>query len=261
LDRKAVQVDIHKLGFFPDTLDRFLGLMAGVGGKKNFGIVLVCGPTGSGKSTTLYASLNHINRPDIKILTAENPVEYNLDGIVQIQVNPDLKLGEDKVFDFATALRSFLRLDPDVIMVGEIRDKETAHIAMEAAMTGHLVFSTIHTNDAVSTVTRLGGHGHPGLHGGQHAEVRFGATALSTDFARTAKPRAPPRLKKWKSLKPTKWLCLRGRRFIRGRGAERATALGLKDGWGSTNCWSLTTLFGEHVKRDDRRFHPRRGRR
>jgi type IV pilus assembly protein PilB len=161
LDRKAVQVDIHKLGFFPDTLDRFLGLMAGVGGKKNFGIVLVCGPTGSGKSTTLYASLNHINRPDIKILTAENPVEYNLDGIVQIQVNPDLKLGEDKVFDFATALRSFLRLDPDVIMVGEIRDKETAHIAMEAAMTGHLVFSTIHTNDAVSTVTRLVDMGIP----------------------------------------------------------------------------------------------------
>jgi type IV pilus assembly protein PilB len=161
LDRKAVQVDIHKLGFFPETLSRFLGLMAGVGGKKNFGIVLVCGPTGSGKSTTLYASLNHINRPDIKILTAENPVEYNLDGIVQVQVNPDLKLGEDKCFDFATALRSFLRLDPDVIMVGEIRDKETAHIAMEAAMTGHLVFSTIHTNDAASTVTRLVDMGIP----------------------------------------------------------------------------------------------------
>ncbi|MBL8022700.1 MAG: Flp pilus assembly complex ATPase component TadA [Elusimicrobia bacterium] len=161
LDRKAVQVDIKKLGFFPDTLDRFLALMAGVGGKKNFGIVLVCGPTGSGKSTTLYAALNHINRPDIKILTAENPVEYNLDGIVQVQVNPDLKLGEDKCFDFATALRSFLRLDPDVIMVGEIRDQETAHIAMEAAMTGHLVFSTIHTNDASSTVTRLVDMGIP----------------------------------------------------------------------------------------------------
>ncbi|MBL0058455.1 MAG: Flp pilus assembly complex ATPase component TadA [Elusimicrobia bacterium] len=161
LDRKAVQVDIKRLGFFPDTLDRFLALMAGVGGKKNFGIVLVCGPTGSGKSTTLYASLNHINRPDIKILTAENPVEYNLDGIVQVQVNPDLKLGEDKCFDFATALRSFLRLDPDVIMVGEIRDQETAHIAMEAAMTGHLVFSTIHTNDAPSTLTRLVDMGIP----------------------------------------------------------------------------------------------------
>ncbi len=163
LDRKAVQVDINRLGFFPDTLGRFLGLLKGVGGKKNFGIVLVCGPTGSGKSTTLYAALNHINRPDIKILTAENPVEYNLDGIVQVQVNPDLKLGEDKCFDFSLALRSFLRLDPDVIMVGEIRDQETAHIAMEAAMTGHLVFSTIHTNDAPSTLSRLVDMGIPGF--------------------------------------------------------------------------------------------------
>jgi type IV pilus assembly protein PilB len=161
LDRKSVQVDIHKLGFLPDTLDKFLGLLRGVGGKKNFGLVVVCGPTGSGKSTTLYAALNHINRPDIKILTAENPVEYNLDGIVQVQVNPDLKMGEDKCFDFSTALRSFLRLDPDVIMVGEIRDQETAHIAMEAAMTGHLVFSTIHTNDAPSTVSRLTEMGIP----------------------------------------------------------------------------------------------------
>ncbi|HOW28163.1 MAG TPA: ATPase, T2SS/T4P/T4SS family [Elusimicrobiota bacterium] len=155
LDRKAVQVDIKALGFMPDTLDKFLGLLQGIGGKKNYGLALVCGPTGSGKSTTLYAALNHINRPDLKILTAENPVEYNLDGIVQVQVNPDLKLGEDKCFDFATALRSFLRLDPDVIMVGEIRDQETAHIAMEAAMTGHLVFSTIHTNDAPSSISRL----------------------------------------------------------------------------------------------------------
>jgi type IV pilus assembly protein PilB len=161
LDRKAVQVDIQRLGFLPDTLNGFLGLLKGVGGKKNFGLCLVCGPTGSGKSTTLYAALNHINRPDIKILTAENPVEYNLDGIVQVQVNPDLKLGEDKCFDFATALRSFLRLDPDVIMVGEIRDQETAHIAMEAAMTGHLVFSTIHTNDAPSSISRITDMGVP----------------------------------------------------------------------------------------------------
>ena len=161
LDRKSVQVDIMKMGFLEDTLNKFLALLKGIGGKKNFGLILVCGPTGSGKSTTLYAALNHINRPDIKILTAENPVEYNLDGIVQVPVNPDLKLGEGKKFDFATALRSFLRLDPDVIMVGEIRDEETAHIAMEAAMTGHLVFSTIHTNDAASTISRLTDMGIP----------------------------------------------------------------------------------------------------
>ena len=161
LDRKSVQVDIMKMGFLTDTLERLLGLLKGIGGKKNFGLIVVCGPTGSGKSTTLYAALNHVNRPDIKILTAENPVEYNLDGIVQVPVNPDLKLGENKKFDFATALRSFLRLDPDVIMVGEIRDEETAHIAMEAAMTGHLVFSTIHTNDASSTISRLTDMGLP----------------------------------------------------------------------------------------------------
>ena len=161
LDRKSVQVDILKMGFLPDTLDKFLSLLKGIGGKKNFGLILICGPTGSGKSTTLYAALNHVNRPDIKILTAENPVEYNLDGIVQVPVNPDVKLGGDKKFNFAAALRSFLRLDPDVIMVGEIRDEETAHIAMEAAMTGHLVFSTIHTNDASSTVSRLTDMGLP----------------------------------------------------------------------------------------------------
>ncbi|PKN01633.1 MAG: hypothetical protein CVU77_03765 [Elusimicrobia bacterium HGW-Elusimicrobia-1] len=144
LDRSSVQVDLVKLGFLPDTFERFKNLLA-----KPYGLILVCGPTGSGKSTTLYAALNSINEPDTKILTAENPVEYNLDGIIQVNVIQDIG------FDFSAALRAFLRQDPDVIMVGEIRDKETAQIAMEAAMTGHLVFSTIHTNDAPSAVARL----------------------------------------------------------------------------------------------------------
>ncbi|OGS12238.1 MAG: hypothetical protein A2234_10610 [Elusimicrobia bacterium RIFOXYA2_FULL_58_8] len=161
LDRASVRVDIKIMGFLPDTEAKLLSQFAGIGGKKNFGLVLVCGPTGSGKSTTLYACLNHVNRPDIKIITAENPVEYNIDGIVQVPVNPDVKLGGDKKFDFASALRSFMRLDPDVIMVGEIRDEETAHIALEAAMTGHLVFSTIHTNDAPSALERLTQMGLP----------------------------------------------------------------------------------------------------
>ncbi|OIO08033.1 MAG: hypothetical protein AUJ52_09045 [Elusimicrobia bacterium CG1_02_63_36] len=161
LDRRSIQVDINVMGFMEDTKRNLLGLLEGIGGKKNFGLIVVCGPTGSGKSTTLYSCLNYVNRPDIKILTAENPVEYNLDGIVQVPVNPDLKLGEGKKFDFASALRSFLRLDPDVIMVGEIRDGETAHIAMEAAMTGHLVFSTIHTNDSLSTLSRVAEMGVP----------------------------------------------------------------------------------------------------
>ena len=161
LDRSSVRVDIKIMGFLPDTEVKLLQQFAGIGGKKNFGLVLVCGPTGSGKSTTLYACLNHVNRPDIKIITAENPVEYNIDGIVQVPVNPDVALGGGKKFDFASALRSFMRLDPDVIMVGEIRDEETAHIALEAAMTGHLVFSTIHTNDAPSALERLTQMGLP----------------------------------------------------------------------------------------------------
>jgi type IV pilus assembly protein PilB len=150
LDRTSVQVEMSKMGFLPDTLERFKEVL-----QRPYGLILVCGPTGSGKSTTLYAALNSINTPDMKILTAENPVEYTLPGIVQVNVNQEIG------FDFASALRSFLRQDPDIVMVGEIRDKETAQIAMEAAMTGHLVFSTIHTNDAPSAVARLHEMGVP----------------------------------------------------------------------------------------------------
>jgi len=150
LDRASVRVDLNKLGFHPDLLAKFKQVLA-----KPYGLLLVCGPTGSGKSTTLYAALNAINTPDTKILTAENPVEYNLAGIIQTNINTDIG------FTFAEALRAFLRQDPDIIMVGEIRDKETAQIAMEAAMTGHFVFSTIHTNDAPSAVARLHEMGVP----------------------------------------------------------------------------------------------------
>jgi type II secretory ATPase GspE/PulE/Tfp pilus assembly ATPase PilB-like protein len=117
--------------------------------KKPHGIVLVTGPTGSGKTTTLYACLNEINNPTRKIITLEDPVEYEVDGITQIQINPKIE------FTFAAGLRSVLRHDPDIIMVGEIRDIETAEIAIRTALTGHMVFSTLHTNDAASGVTRL----------------------------------------------------------------------------------------------------------
>ena len=112
-------------------------------------IIVICGPTGSGKTTTLYSALSTINSPDINIMTAEDPVEYNLQNINQVQINPDADL------TFANALRAFLRQDPDVIMVGEIRDQETAEIAIKAALTGHLVISTLHTNDAPTTISRL----------------------------------------------------------------------------------------------------------
>ncbi len=112
-------------------------------------MILITGPTGSGKTTTIYSALNELNQPDVNVSTAEDPVEYNLDGINQVQVQPQIG------FTFAEALRSFLRQDPEVVMVGEIRDLETAEVAFKAASTGHLVVSTLHTNDAASTVSRL----------------------------------------------------------------------------------------------------------
>jgi len=144
LHKTAVLLDLTDLGFAP----REYAIMDELIRRPN-GIILVTGPTGSGKTTTLYAALNRINRPDVNILTAEDPVEYEIGGIHQIHVQPKIGL------TFASALRSFLRQDPDVIMVGEIRDRETAEIAIHASLTGHLVLSTIHTNDASSAVTRL----------------------------------------------------------------------------------------------------------
>jgi len=117
--------------------------------KTTAGVVLLTGPTGSGKTTTLYTFLNALNNDDVKIITLEDPVEYQLEGINQVQVNSDIG------FDFASGLRSIVRQDPDIIMLGEIRDKETAQIALQSALTGHLVFSTVHTNDAASAYTRL----------------------------------------------------------------------------------------------------------
>ncbi len=157
LDRASIMVSLSKLGFLPDTMEQLRTALA-----KPYGIILVCGPTGSGKSTTLYSSLNYLLQESKKtgdgkekpvspkkILTAENPVEYDLEEVVQLNINPEINL------TFAEAMRAFLRQDPDIIMVGEIRDRETAQIAMEAALTGHLVISTIHTNDAPSAVSRL----------------------------------------------------------------------------------------------------------
>jgi type IV pilus assembly protein PilB len=144
LDRSNVQLSLDKIGLRADELENVRELI-----QKPNGIVIVTGPTGSGKTTTLYAALNELNQPDVKILTAEDPVEYDIDGLIQCQVNTDQEL------TFARLLRSFLRQDPDIILVGEIRDLETAQIAVQASLTGHLVFSTLHTNDAPSSILRL----------------------------------------------------------------------------------------------------------
>jgi len=144
LEKTGKLLSITEIGFSQEALDEMMRLI-----KIPYGIILVTGPTGSGKTTTLYAALNFINSPDKNILTIEDPIEYQLDGIGQMQVNPKINLS------FAGGLRSMVRQDPDVILVGEIRDLETAEIAIQAALTGHLVFSTLHTNDAASAVTRL----------------------------------------------------------------------------------------------------------
>ncbi len=144
LDKSNLMLDMTKLGFEPKQLADFEKAI-----QSPYGMVLVTGPTGSGKTTTLYSALDLLNKPDINIMTAEDPVEFNIRGINQVQMRESIGL------NFAAALRSFLRQDPDIIMVGEIRDYETAEIAVKAALTGHLVLSTLHTNDAPSTINRL----------------------------------------------------------------------------------------------------------
>ncbi|HID97480.1 MAG TPA: type II secretion system protein GspE [Thermodesulfobacteriaceae bacterium] len=144
LNREEVRLDLETLGFDQEMLAAFTDLIS-----RPYGLILVTGPTGSGKTTTLYGVMNRINAPDKKIITVEDPVEYQLEGINQIQIRPKIGL------DFASALRTILRQDPDVVLIGEIRDAETARIAVQSALTGHMVFSTLHTNDAASAITRL----------------------------------------------------------------------------------------------------------
>ena len=144
LDKDKLMLDMTKLGFEPESLEKFQRAIA-----NPYGMVLVTGPTGSGKTNTLYSALQTLNTSETNIMTAEDPVEFNLQGINQVQMKEQIGL------NFAAALRSFLRQDPNIVLVGEIRDFETAEIAIKAALTGHLVLSTLHTNDAPSTISRL----------------------------------------------------------------------------------------------------------
>jgi type IV pilus assembly protein PilB len=144
LDKESIRLELDRLGMQPPELERFRRAF-----RRAHGAVLACGPTGSGKSTTLYGALTELNAPEKNIITIEDPVEYQVDGITQVQVNPKAGLS------FASGLRSMMRADPDILMVGEIRDRETAQIAVEGALTGHMVLSTLHTNDAPTAITRL----------------------------------------------------------------------------------------------------------
>jgi type IV pilus assembly protein PilB len=144
LEKESIMIDLKDLGFLPHSLERYQGSF-----KKPYGAILITGPTGSGKTTSLYAALNVLNQVEKKIITVEDPVEYKLPGVIQIQINARVGL------TFAAALRSILRNDPDIVMIGEIRDRETALISVESALTGHLVLATLHTNDAPQAITRL----------------------------------------------------------------------------------------------------------
>ena len=215
LDRSNVEMSLDRLGLREDDLAKVKNLI----GKPN-GIVIVTGPTGSGKTTTLYAALAALNDTETKILTAEDPVEYDVDGLCQVQINTDAEL------TFAKALRSFLRQDPDVILVGEIRDLETAQISIQASLTGHLVFSTLHTNDAPSSIIRLLDLG---------VEAFLLTATLEAIVAQRLVRTICPKCKEEFQPKEEQLMELgltpddvRGRRFWRGKGCDHCNGSGYK---------------------------------
>ena len=215
LDRSNVQLSLDRIGLRDDDLEVVRTMI-----NKPNGIVIVTGPTGSGKTTTLYAALNELNTPDTKLLTAEDPVEYDIDGLIQCQVNHEQEL------TFARLLRSFLRQDPDIILVGEVRDLETAQIAIQASLTGHLVFTTLHTNDAPSSIARLLDLGVESFLLTATLEAIV-AQRLARRICTNCKEEFMP------SEEQLMELALRpqdvgGRTFFRGRGCERCNKSGYK---------------------------------
>jgi type IV pilus assembly protein PilB len=215
LDRSVVNLDLNAVGLTPSTLQAFREVI-----HRPNGIVLVTGPTGSGKTTTLYSALSELNSIHDKIITTEDPVEYDIDGIVQVQIDPSI--GNT----FAACLRAILRQDPDIILVGEIRDLETAEIAVQASLTGHLVFSTLHTNDAPSTITRLRDMG---------IEPFMITATVEAILAQRLVRRICEKCRE--EIKPTQEMLaelqlassdVRGKRFFRGRGCDACNNTGYK---------------------------------
>ncbi|MBX3378219.1 MAG: Flp pilus assembly complex ATPase component TadA [Phycisphaeraceae bacterium] len=215
LDRSNVELSLDRLGLRADDLERVRGLI-----RKPNGIVIVTGPTGSGKTTTLYAALAELNDIETKILTAEDPVEYDIDGLCQCQVNEDVGL------TFAKCLRSFLRQDPDIILVGEIRDLETAQIAVQASLTGHLVLSTLHTNDAPSSIIRLLDLGMENFLLTATIEGIIAQRLVRTICPRCKEEYQPSEEELMElALRPED---TRGRKFFRGRGCDNCNKSGYR---------------------------------
>jgi type IV pilus assembly protein PilB len=229
LDRTTVSLDLNKVGMEPQLLSQFRELI-----HKPNGICLVTGPTGAGKTTTLYSALNELNEITEKIITTEDPVEYEIDGICQCQINSDIDL------TFAAALRAILRHDPDKVMVGEIRDLETAQIAVQAALTGHMVFSTLHTNDAPSTITRMRDMGlEPFLICATLEAIL--AQRIVRKICQDCRDEYEPskELLMELNLKPED---VRGKKFYFGRGCDRCNNLGYR---GRTGIYELMVLNDE----------------
>ncbi|MFM7248788.1 MAG: GspE/PulE family protein [Planctomycetaceae bacterium] len=215
LDRGVVSLDLDKIGMPPDTLRQFRTVM-----QRPNGIILVTGPTGSGKTTTLYSALSELNDIEDKLITTEDPVEYDIDGIVQVQI--DSEIGNT----FAHCLRSILRQDPDRILVGEIRDTETAEIAVQASLTGHMVFSTLHTNDAPSSITRLRDMGVPPFLITATVEAIL-AQRLVRRICAACKEEIVPSADLLADLEMTSDE-ISGKKFFRGKGCDRCNRTGYK---------------------------------
>jgi len=215
LDRSVVSLDLTKVGMNERTLGEFRIVM-----QKPNGIILVTGPTGSGKTTTLYSALSELNSIEDKLITTEDPVEYDIEGIIQIPIDHDIGV------TFASCLRAILRQDPDKILVGEIRDLETAEIAIQASLTGHTVFSTLHTNDAPSTITRLKDMGVPPFMITATVEAILAQRLVRRICSECREETSPTELQLWElELKPAD---LEGRKFFRGAGCNACNGTGFK---------------------------------
>ena len=226
LDQSNVGLSLERIGMPPDILAQFRALI-----KKPNGIILITGPTGSGKTTTLYSALSELNEIDVKIITTEDPVEYEIDGIVQCPINHEIDV------TFASALRAILRQDPDIILVGEIRDLETAQIAVQASLTGHMVFSTLHTNDAPSSVTRLRDMGvEPFLITATVEAIQ--AQRLVRRICTSCKTEYVPTREQLMELNLTPDQ-MKGRPFFYGEGCDKCNNLGFK---GRTGLYELLIM-------------------
>jgi type IV pilus assembly protein PilB len=232
LDRANIQVSVKELGFMEDDYKRFLNII-----KRPNGIFLVTGPTGSGKTTTLYSALNELNRPDRKIITAEDPVEYYLPGINQVEVKHQIGL------DFPRIIRSMLRQAPNIILVGEIRDKETAEIAVQASLTGHLVFSTLHTNDAPSAITRLNDIGVPPFLVASSVIAVLGQRLVRIICPKCKDPDKPP-AHEIKALGLTPAQALQAN-FARGRGCPNCNHTGYRGRKGIFEMMRMSNVIRE----------------